>query len=51
MIGGWLIGVVQAMSGTYISLNSRELIIFGLLIVILMIRPQGLLTPRTAREV
>ena len=51
VIGGWLIGLVQSLSGTYISLNSRELVVFGMLILILMIRPQGLLTQRAGREV
>lgn len=51
LIGGWLIGLVQSLSGTYISLNSQELVVFGMLILILMIRPQGLLTQRAGREV
>jgi branched-chain amino acid transport system permease protein len=42
LVGGILLGVVNAFVGRYISSNYQEVIAFGLLLVLLTIRPQGI---------
>jgi branched-chain amino acid transport system permease protein len=51
ILGGWLVGVVGALGGTYLGLNYQNLIVFGLLIAVLLIRPEGLMSLRGARQV
>jgi branched-chain amino acid transport system permease protein len=43
MLGGLLIGFAEAYTTGYISSTFQNLIVFGLLIVILLVRPSGLL--------
>ncbi len=43
MLGGLLIGFAEAFSTAYISSTFQNLIVFGLLIVVLLVRPSGLL--------
>ncbi len=43
MLGGLLIGFAEAYTTGYISSTFQNLIVFGLLIVVLLIRPSGLL--------
>jgi branched-chain amino acid transport system permease protein len=43
MLGGLLIGIAEAMISGYISSTYTNLIVFGLLIVVMILRPQGLL--------
>src|SRR5690348_18331349 len=43
MLGGILIGVAEAMISGYISSTYTNLIVFGILIVVMILRPQGLL--------
>jgi branched-chain amino acid transport system permease protein len=42
LIGGLLIGVLDNLVGFYISTDYRDVVLFGVLIVILLLRPQGL---------
>jgi branched-chain amino acid transport system permease protein len=42
LIGGLLIGVLDNLVGFYISSDYRDVVLFGVLIVILLFRPQGL---------
>jgi branched-chain amino acid transport system permease protein len=42
-LGGLLIGVVQTLSGSYISASYQDAITFGLVLVVLLWRPTGLL--------
>jgi branched-chain amino acid transport system permease protein len=42
-LGGFLIGVVQVLSAQYISNSFQDAITFGLLLVVLVVRPRGLL--------
>jgi branched-chain amino acid transport system permease protein len=43
MLGGLLIGLAEAFTAGYISSTFQNLIVFGLLIVVMLVRPTGLL--------
>jgi branched-chain amino acid transport system permease protein len=43
MLGGLLIGLAEAFSAGYISSTFQNLIVFGLLIFVMLVRPRGLL--------
>jgi len=51
LLGGWIIGVAGAVGSTYIGLNYQQPIIFGVLLVVLLIRPEGLMSVRGTRQV
>jgi len=42
VIGGFLLGLIEALGGGYISTNYKDLFAFGLLVTFLTIRPTGL---------
>ena len=42
IIGGILVGVIEQLAASYISPKSSDIVIYGLLLVILMVRPWGL---------
>lgn len=50
MIGGLLLGLVEAFGAAYISLAWRDAITFVVLIVILVVRPTGILRERVAEK-
>lgn len=50
MIGGVLLGLVEAFGAAYISLAWRDAITFCVLIVILVVRPTGILRERVAEK-
>jgi branched-chain amino acid transport system permease protein len=43
MLGGLLIGLAEAFTAGYISTTFQNLIVFGILIVVMLLRPTGLL--------
>ena len=43
MLGGLLIGLAEAFSASYISSTFQNLIVFGILITVMLIRPTGIL--------
>jgi len=43
VVGGFLLGVIEALTTGYVSSGWKDAISFALLIVILAVRPQGLL--------
>lgn len=47
MVGGLVVGVVEVMSVAYLASSYRDAFAFGLMIVILLIRPTGLFGART----
>jgi branched-chain amino acid transport system permease protein len=51
VLGGLLIGVFETLVNGYISSQWSEVIVFGLLIVVLMIRPSGLLGKERGEKV
>jgi Branched-chain amino acid ABC-type transport system, permease components len=48
MLGGLLLGVIEALAAGYISIAWKDAIAFFVLILILIIRPTGILGERTA---
>ena len=51
MVGGLLLGVVEALGAAYLSLAWKDAFAFGVLILILIVRPTGLLGERVAEKV
>jgi branched-chain amino acid transport system permease protein len=51
MVAGVLIGLVQSFASGYISARWTDVIIFGLLIAVLVLRPRGLFGERVAERV
>jgi branched-chain amino acid transport system permease protein len=51
MLGGLILGLAEVFSVVWISSSWRDAVAFGLLFVILLARPQGLLGRRSVREV
>ena len=51
MIGGLLLGVIEALGAAYISIAWKDAISFGVLIIILIVRPTGLLGERVADKI
>lgn len=51
MVGGMVIGVVQDLSATYISSAFRDAITYGLVLVILLLRPKGLFAEKQLQRV
>lgn len=51
MLGGVLLGVIEAMGAAYVSLAYKDAIAFVVLILILIVRPTGLLGERVAEKV
>ncbi len=47
LLGGVLIGVSEAMAGLFITPSAKSMFSFGLLILVLLFRPQGLLGKKT----
>jgi branched-chain amino acid transport system permease protein len=43
MIGGILLGIIENLSKAYISSQLSDAIVFGVLIVVLLVRPTGIL--------
>jgi branched-chain amino acid transport system permease protein len=46
LLGGVLIGLSEALAGLFIQPSAKSMISFGLLILVLLFRPQGLLGRR-----
>ncbi len=51
MIGGLFIGLCESFSASYISTQYSDLIVFGILIVTMLIRPHGLFGQRPLQKV
>lgn len=50
-IGGLLLGVIENLSKAYISSEMADAIVFGVLIVVLLVRPTGLLGKKMSEKV
>ncbi len=51
MVGGLLLGVIEALGAAYISIAWKDAIAFFVLILILIVRPTGLLGERVAEKI
>jgi len=51
MLGGFLLGLTESFATGYISATYKEVIAFALLIVILLVRPRGLLGAKIPQKV
>jgi branched-chain amino acid transport system permease protein len=51
MVGGLLLGVIEALGAAYVSIAWKDAIAFCVLILILIVRPTGLLGERVAEKV
>jgi branched-chain amino acid transport system permease protein len=51
MVGGLLLGVIEAMGAAYLSIAWKDALAFLVLILVLMVRPSGLLGERVAEKV
>jgi branched-chain amino acid transport system permease protein len=51
MIGGLVLGIVEILSKTYISSQLSDAIVFGILIVVLLVRPTGILGKQIQEKV
>lgn len=51
VVGGITLGVLEALAGTYISSALKDMISYGILILVVLVRPQGLLGVLTMKKV
>jgi branched-chain amino acid transport system permease protein len=51
MTGGFLLGIIEALVSGYWSTNYRDPVVFGILILILIVKPSGLLGKDTREKV
>jgi branched-chain amino acid transport system permease protein len=51
MLGGLVIGLCEAFSLSYISTKYSDLIVFGILIIVMLVRPTGILGKRALQKV
>ena len=51
MIGGILLGVIEIFSKAYISTELSDAIVFAVLIVVLLVKPDGLLGKHVSEKV
>ena len=50
MIGGVLLGVIEILGRAYVSTELGDAFVFAVLIVVLLVKPTGLLGKRSARK-
>ena len=51
LLGGLLLGIIEILSKAYISTQLSDVIVFGVLIVILLVKPAGLLGKKINEKV
>ncbi len=51
MVGGLLLGIIEILSRAYISTELSDAIVFGVLIVVLLVKPTGLLGKKVTEKV
>lgn len=51
MLGGILLGIIESLSKAYISTQLADAIVFGVLVVVLLVKPSGLLGKRKNEKV
>ena len=51
MLGGIVLGIIESLSKAYISTQLADAIVFGVLVVVLLVKPSGLLGKMNAEKV
>ena len=51
LLGGLLLGIIEAMAKAYISMQLANSIVFAVLIVVLLVKPDGLLGKHVSEKV
>ena len=51
MVGGLLLGIIEILSRAYISTQLADAIVFAVLIVVLLVKPTGLLGKQIREKV
>ena len=51
MIGGILLGIIEIFAKAYISTQLSDAVVFAVLIVVLLVKPDGLLGKRVSEKV
>lgn len=51
MLGGIVLGIIESLSKAYISTELADAIVFGVLVIVLLVRPSGLLGKRKNEKV
>jgi branched-chain amino acid transport system permease protein len=51
MVGGIAIGMAEAFSSSYISTKYTDLIVFGILIIVMLVRPTGIFGRKALQKV
>jgi branched-chain amino acid transport system permease protein len=51
VVGGFLLGVLENLAGVYISSAFKDVVTFGVLLVVLVFRPAGMLGTSQTRRV
>lgn len=51
MLGGYILGVAESLTNAYISSNLTDAVVFGILIVVLLVKPTGLLGKNSREKV
>ena len=51
MIGGILLGIIESISKAYISTELADAIVFGVLVVVLLVKPSGLMGKNSTEKV
>jgi len=51
MLGGMLLGLIETMSGAYLSTQFSDAIVFFVLIIVLLVKPAGLLGKQVQEKV
>ena len=51
VVGGVVLGLLEALTGTYVSSTLKDVISYVVLFAIILVRPQGLLGPLLVKKV
>lgn len=51
MLGGYMLGVAESLTKSYISSNLTDAVVFGILIVVLLVKPTGLMGKNVKEKV
>ena len=51
MVGGFVIGIVESMTKAYINSQLADAFVFGILIIVLLVKPTGLLGKNIGEKV